>query len=374
MGGAAPSVAEMSPHPVSLRSTGLSRGERPVDPVSRGERQTFDSASRGQRQTTNLLSVHSLSWQGEDEGEVPPVAIPLNGQPLSLDQTLNCGQAFRWRSVGNETWEGVAGGQLWQLRVDGDCLVAQTIPTISPQAIVAFLTTYFRLDLDLLAVQAELTDRNPATAETIRQFAGLRILRQDPLETLLTFTMATATNVPRVTRNVREICDRFGSVVANVDGTIHRAFPTLEQILAAPVDELYGPCNLAYRARSIHAVARAVAERGEDWPSQLASQPYGDAHRALDGLPFFGPKVSDCVCLFGCGYDQAVPVDIHVWAIAHELFGGQIPTRTLTSKTYGWIGELFRSAFGPWAGWAQQYLFSARRAVPIGERFRPNDR
>ncbi len=276
--------------------------------------------------------------------------------------------------MGDECWEGVAGGRLWRLRLDGDALVAQTAPPLSPDSIRAYLTDYFRLDLDLLAVQAELADAHPAAADAIRQFGGLRILRQNPLETVLTFTMATATNVPRVTRNVREVCDRYGTIVASVDGKTYRAFPTFDQILAAPLDELYGPCNLAYRARSIHAVARALGDRGVGWSNRLASLPYAEAHRSLDELPFFGPKVSDCVCLFGLGFDEAVPVDIHVWAIAHELFGGQIPTRTLTSNTYAHIGELFRGAFGPWAGWAQQYLFAARRAVPIRERFRPSDR
>lgn len=306
--------------------------------------------------------------------DLPTLALPLGGQPLSLDQTLNCGQAFRWRDIGGGRWEGVAGGQLWRLRLDGVALLAQTAPTLARDSIRAYLIDYFRLDLDLLAVQAELADAHPATADAIRQFGGLRILRQDPLETLLTFTMATATNVPRVTRNVREVCDRYGTIVASIDGSTYRDFPTVDQILAAPVEELYGPCNLAYRARSIHAVARAVDERGEGWSDQLARLPYAVAHRSLDELPFFGPKVSDCVCLFGYGFDEAVPVDIHVWAIAHELFGGQIPTRTLTSNTYARIGELFRETFGQWAGWAQQYLFAARRAAPIRERSRPGGR
>jgi N-glycosylase/DNA lyase len=321
-----------------------------------------------------IRQVEQVRGHSAVDDELPTIALPLRGQPLSLDQTLNCGQAFRWRNIGDDTWEGVAGGQLWRLRLDGDALVAQTVPTLAPELIRAYLIEYFRLELDLLAVQAALADAHPATAEAISQFGGLRILKQDPLETLLTFTMATATNVPRVTRNVRELCDRFGTIVASLDGTTYHDFPTIDQILAAPVEELYGPCNLAYRARSIHAVARAVAERGESWSDRLASLPYAEAHRSLDELPFFGPKVSDCVCLFGCGFDEAVPVDIHVWAIAHELFGGQIPTQTLTSNTYVRIGELFRGAFGPWAGWAQQYLFAARRAVPITERFRPGGR
>ncbi len=211
---------------------------------------------------------------------------------------------------------------------------------------------------------------HPAAAAAVDQFAGLRLLRQDPLETILTFTIATATNVPRVTRGVREVCARFGRRIAIVDGAPYHDFPTPDAILGASVDELFGPCNLAYRARAIQAVARAVVERPPEWLDCLRALPYTAAHAALDDLPFYGPKVSDCVCLFGLGFDEAVPVDIHVWAIAHELFGEDIPTRTLTPLTYRRIGDRFRQIFGPWAGWAQQYLFCARRAIPPRERFR----
>lgn len=188
---------------------------------------------------------------------------------------------------------------------------------------------------------------------------------------MLTFAIATATNVPRVTRSVGEVSRRFGTPLATVQGVTFHDFPDPNQILAAPVEELFGLCNLAYRARSIRAVARALVERPDGWLDALRQRPYPEVHAALDELPFFGPKVSDCVALFGLGFDQAVPVDVHVWAIAHELFGGDIPTRTLTPLTYRKVGDLFRGTFGPWAGWAQQYLFAARRAVPIKERFRP---
>ena len=103
-----------------------------------------------------------------------------------------------------------------------------------------------------------------------------------------------------------------------------------------------------------------------------APEPLVRVLEALDNLPFIGPKVSDCVCLFGLGFDEAAPVDVHVWAIAHELFGESITTRTLSPLTYEKIGRRFREVFGPYAGWAQQYLFCARRAIPIRDRFRPH--
>jgi N-glycosylase/DNA lyase len=303
--------------------------------------------------------------------DLPEVAIPLRGEPLSLDQTLACGQAFRWRMVGEGIWEGIAGGRIWRLRIDDDKLFARAAPHASGSDVVCFLSGYFALDLSVREIQRAIAHAHPMASDAVARFSGLRILRQDPLETLLTFTIATATNVPRVTRSVAALCQRFGKPIAIVDGLEYRDFPTPSAIISAPFGELFGPCNLAYRARSIQTVAHAIQNHPPDWLDNLATLPYPDAHRTLDALPFLGPKVSDCICLFGLGLSEAVPVDVHVWAIAHELFGEDIPTRTLTQKTYQRIGDRFRELFSPWAGWAQQYLFCARRAIPINERFRP---
>lgn len=312
------------------------------------------------------------SERGYRWSELPEISVPLHGEPLDLAQTLGCGQAFRWRSIGDGIWEGVAGGHVWRLRIDGGELRARVAPDLPAPAAQDYLSRYFALGLSATAIQRAIARSHPSAADAVAQFAGLRILRQDPLETILTFTIATATNVPRVTRSIAALCQRFGEQVAVVDGFGYHGFPTLDAVLAAPVDELFGACNLAYRARSIKAVAGAIREGQQDWLNDLVRRAYPYAHHALDNLPFLGPKVSDCICLFGLGLSDAVPVDVHVWAIAHELFGEDIPTRTLTAKTYQKIGDRFRDLFSPWAGWAQQYLFCARRAVPIKERFRPN--
>jgi N-glycosylase/DNA lyase len=313
------------------------------------------------------MDIPRLSWP-----DLQTVAVPLPGEPLALDQTLETGQAFRWRQVDNDEWEGVAGGHVWRLRVDGDVLAARVAPALPEPDAVGVLQRYFRLDLPLRQIQEQIANAHPAGADAVRQFKGMRILRQDPIETILTFSIATATNVPRVTRSIRETCARFGSPIAIVDGVVYSDFPSPEQVLAAPVETLFGPCNLAYRARSIQAVARELLRRSPAWAvDELPSLPYHAARDELDALPGFGPKVADCVCLFGLGFDEAVPVDVHVWAIAHELFGESIQTRTLTPKTYDAIGDRFRAVFGPWAGWAQQYLFCARRAIPIRQRYRP---
>src|SRR5262249_28735146 len=124
----------------------------------------------------------------------------------------------------------------------------------------------------------------------------------------LTFIIATATNVPRVTRSVRELCRRFGTPIATVDGVTYYDFSTIDQVFAASTGELFGPCNLVYRARAIQVVAGVLKERPRGWLDDLRRLSYVEAHQVLDDLPSYGPKVSDCACLFGLGFGEAVPV------------------------------------------------------------------
>jgi len=73
-----------------------------------------------------------------------------------------------------------------------------------------------------------------------------------------------------------------------------------------------------------------------------------------------GPKVADCVCLFGLGWSESVPVDTHVWQIAQKDYRfGKGKHSSLTAATYAAIGNLFRKLWGKEAGWAHSVLFTA---------------
>jgi 3-methyladenine DNA glycosylase/8-oxoguanine DNA glycosylase len=99
------------------------------------------------------------------------------------------------------------------------------------------------------------------------------------------------------------------------------------------------------------------------WLEGLRALPYGEAKAELTQIRGIGAKIADCVSLFSLGKDQAVPVDTHIWAVAKELFSAQVPTRSLTPSTYEAIAGMFVQRYGPYAGWAQEYLYMHRRAA-----------
>ncbi len=290
------------------------------------------------------------------------VVIPLHGQPLSLAATLRNGQAFRWWQSASlpGAWEGVAGHRWWRLTIRDQHLIAAYVGT-GHDVPAAFLTHYFALDTDWIEVGAIVARAHPAARVAVARYPGLRVLRQDPVETLLSFSIATASHVPRITRSIDHISRRFGRVVAEVGGVHVRDFPSVPAIVGAPRDVLAQDCNLSFRAAAMQSVARTLEEHGDAWLPSLRLMPYTAAHMELDRLPHIGPKVADCVALMALDHWEAVPVDTHILAISRELFSESVATRSLTQKTYHTIGNRWRDVFGPLAGLAQQWLFHARR-------------
>lgn len=163
---------------------------------------------------------------------------------------------------------------------------------------------------------------------------------------------------------VERLCQAFGPRLVQLDDVTYHGFPSLHALAGPEVETHLRKLGLGYRARYVYASAKAILEEqgGPAWLQQLRVASYEEAHKALCTLPGVGAKVADCICLMALDKPQAVPVDVHVWQIAHRDYGWQ----PKTSQTKGpsplankELGNFFRNLWGPYAGWAQAVLFSA---------------
>jgi len=269
------------------------------------------------------------------------------GVPLDLGCTLSCGQAFRW-CLGTEwQWRGVVGGalvDLWQ-RPEGDLYWESGPRELSPGE----LSDYLRLDDDLEAIRRDI--RDPRVDAAFSAYRGLRILRQDPWETLVSYVVSQMSNVSRISRTVEILSARYGTPLG--DGRNH-AFPTPDQLSRATLAGLRR-LGLGYRAPHVSRIASAVAD-GEFFLEPLREVPYREARDRLMELPGVGPKVADCVLLFSLDHLEAFPVDRWVHRAVAEWYHGGGP---MTERA---VGAWSREHFGRHAGYASQYLFHARRA------------
>ena len=270
-------------------------------------------------------------------------------QPCDLGLSLSCGQAFRWEQRG-DWWEGVVDGQVWRLRQEGD-----RIEYAGPPA--RKLRDYLALDLDLPAIQAAV-DRDPVIHAAITSCPGLRILRQDPWEILVSFICATNTHIPRIRQMIASLSRCFGERIPSPSG-VYYSFPS-PSALADPCRETLDECRLGYRDRYIHGTASRIAEDPGHLP-HLAALPLEEARDTLLSFPGVGPKAADCILLFGFRRYGAFPVDVWIRRILHRHYLSPPPAmKTPSEKEDRRIRTFGREYFGEWAGYAQEFLFCAR--------------
>jgi len=279
--------------------------------------------------------------------------IHLRGQPLDLGITLSCGQSFRWQEAGDGVWRGVVQETLLELVVEGDSLLWRTFP---PGREV-LVRDYLRLSDDVSAIYGQLSASDDYLAMLIERYRGLRLLRQDPAEALVSFVCSACNGIPRIKAAVEMLAARFGDLVCELGGQCYHAFPRIETLALLDPHELRAKPELGFRSRHVVSVARQVVERGRGWLSALRGLTYERARSELLSLKCVGPKIADCVCLFALDKDEAVPVDTHVRQIAHRMNLCQSRSKTVTDCVYRDIVRSFGERYGRLAGWAQQFLF-----------------
>lgn len=280
--------------------------------------------------------------------------------PLNLEITLNCGQVFTWIRSG-ETWKGMVEGKMVTLIQSGDVLLFSGISRKN-------LIHYLNLDQDLQVVlngirQSIQSSRNgipdPVFEASVTYASGLRIIRQDPWECLICFICSQNSNIPAITKRISALIKRFGET--GQDGLY--LFPTPAS-LGKEDPEALRMCNTGYRAEYLSATARHIMADPLFLP-RIKALPYSEAKRELMQLPGVGPKVADCVLLFGFGYYEAVPVDVWIRSIITSRY----PEVALCkgkkqSCSYDDIADWCRQYFGLYAGYAQQLLFASRTHIP----------
>jgi len=278
--------------------------------------------------------------------------------PLNLALTLETGQAFRWRQE-DEWYRGVVGRNIWKVRQMSRALEIRSGP--EPASLVAGeARSYFRLDDDLGAIYREL-GRDERVARAIRKYRGLRLVRQDPWECMVSFIISAYSNVKRITKHIEDLSLAYGDPVT-FEGVTRHTFPSPAR-LAELGEQDFRDMGLGYRSKSLARLARDLLDRGLDLHS-LRSAPYTEAKESLLTIHGIGDKVADCILLFSLDKLEAFPVDVWVRRAVTEWY---FPDQKVTDRTVRlWAAE----HFGGHAGYAQQYLFHQRRLQQQAERGR----
>jgi N-glycosylase/DNA lyase len=278
-----------------------------------------------------------------------PSIILSSHQQFSLDQTLGCGQVFRWGRADDGWWYGVIGERVIRIRQVGSRLTFKGAPA-------SFITRYFSLDVDLLPILASI-DRDSFIHTAISQCTGLRLIRQPKWECLVSYICSTNSNIPTIRRRIASIAQQFGKAI-EFEGNTYYAFPDPSSISCR--DYILPDCRLGYRTPYVLDTACKITDVNQ-WEDTISALPFEKARLDLMKLKGVGPKAADCILLFAFQKYEAFPVDIWIRRIMQENY---LKTLSTTSALAGWeydtIRRFAKNHFGEYCGYAQEYLYAAR--------------
>lgn len=252
-------------------------------------------------------------------------------------QTLDCGQAFRWKLDSEGYWQGAAKGSVLRLRREGDSLRL----LCSQREFDEIWHDYFDLGTDYDKIREELSGISPVMKAAAAFAPGIHILRQEPWEALCSFIISQNNNIPRIQGIIERLCESFGKPLGNG----YFDFPTAEALAALTVDEL-SPLRAGFRAKYLIDAAEKVAS-GEVDLKKIAEAPVDFGRTELQKIVGVGPKVAECTLLYGFHKTECFPMDVWMKRAMAQLFPEYSP-----------------DSFGKNAGIAQQYIFHYSRMHP----------
>ncbi|KAL5532661.1 OGG1 [Sanghuangporus sanghuang] len=372
-------------------------------------------------------------------------ALPLPTAQLSLPAVLKCGQSFRWTAVplppdesDSVVGEGAGAGvesapmQEWRfclkdrvvcLRQSEEFLFFRSVfPTRLSKGVkedlepeketetLAFIRDYFQLDTDLLELYDTWSASDPVFARLRRRFKGIRMLRQDPWECLISFICSSNNNISRISKMVQNLCTHFSSPLLSLAESISMSSPPCPNTYPTPsstptptpirssletTPRPMPPSNITtyhpfpppsalsspstssklralgfgYRAEFIQKTACMLLEAHNnsdqavfDFLEGLRKMETQDARAELLKLLGVGRKVADCVLLMSLDKREVVPVDTHVYQIAVKHYGMRGSSNgkmSMIPKIYDEVNARLAKIWGNYAGWAHSVLFTA---------------
>lgn len=273
---------------------------------------------------------------------------------FDIAEILECGQCFNFNCLGDHDYELVAYKSYLHVRQEGQRVIFYDT---SLDAFTSVWKAYFDLDTDYGMIKKSLIEADDRLAEAIEAKKGIRIIKQDFFETLISFIISQNNNIPRIKKIIQTLSCRYGACTLSVPGREIYAFPELEAMKAVTEEELRA-LKVGFRAPYIVDAVSKVAGGTID-ETCLRNMSTAEARSCLMSIKGVGEKVANCVLLFGLGRMDAFPVDVWMKRIMeHMYFEGDTKKETIESFAC--------EKFGSLAGYAQQYLFFYGKEKGIG--------
>lgn len=271
---------------------------------------------------------------------------------------FECGQCFRWNIEDDGSYTGVVKNNVLNVKKEENSII---IKGMCEDNLEELCKDYFDLDTDYQKIKNKLSKLDNNLRVSIKYGNGIRILKQDIWEALISFIISANNNIPRIKGIIERISKQYGEEII-WDNKKYYTFPNPEQLSNASVSDLR-KLGLGFRDVRVFETCRLINQNIISIEELETIKNIDELKEQLLRFPGVGPKVADCIMLFSMKKLEVFPIDVWVKRVMTELYGDEIRklknTNTIISNKQ--ILEYAQQYFGNLAGVAQQYLFYWRR-------------
>lgn len=273
--------------------------------------------------------------------------IILKGQTSFVHSHIfECGQAFRWKKLDEEAYRFIFRDMVLEARATDD-----NIEIVGNFSDKNEILNYFDLNTDYDAIKKTLSANDEVIRKAIDFGGGMRILKQDPFETYISFIISANNQIKNIKNTIKKLSQMYGKKLNNpFDEEEYYAFPSPAALSNAKPEDIKEYARAGFRSERI-VIASKMVQEGIINFEELKERSVDDIRKTLLEVPGIGEKVFQCILLFGLGRADSFPVDVWVKRVMEELYyGGEERNKKL-------IQEDGMRRFGDLSGYAQQYLF-----------------
>ena len=266
---------------------------------------------------------------------------------INIDNSINSGQVFLWEKNGTD-WYGINGQDILKINKNGVI-----------KSILNSKTNFFRKNDNMQEIIKSIS-KDETVKKSVKQYEGLRIFKQDPFQCMISFIISSNSNIQKIKNSLEKISKKFGKKV-KIQNKEFFLFPKPEKLANASIEEIK-KCGVGYRAPFIKQASKMIVLKKINF-KYLEKCDYEEAKKNICVIPGVGNKVADCILLFSLNKLEAFPLDTWMIKILEKYYSNQfnIETKTITKKQYQILHEKIVNYFGPYCGYAQQFLFKMER-------------
>lgn len=279
--------------------------------------------------------------------------ILKNMKSFKPKHIFECGQCFRWNLEDDESYTGVVGENVINVKRDKNDVI---IKGIFKDNIKEFITKYFDLNTNYDEIKGILSKIDNNMKTSIEYGEGIRILHQDSWEALISFIVSANNNIPRIKGIIERICKKYGKEIVWNDKQYY-TFPTPEELSKATVKDLR-LLGLGFRDTRVFETTQMIKNKEINLKELEKIDDINNLREQLLRFPGVGPKVADCIMLFSMKKYEVFPIDVWVKRVMTELYFNNEKNKNPSNQK---ILEFAENKFGKLAGISQQYLFYWRR-------------